>query len=187
MAKYDKNQVVLNPKRTCLLLIDIQERILKVMRKHEQLLENVLKLIQGIKILDVPIYFTEQYPKGLGETAGKLKKELNGSAIQKLTFSCHGAEDLFERFSQNKLDQIIVCGIEAHVCVQQTVLDLLANNFQVTLPINAISSRYKIDYKTAINRMEKHGAEITTVESVLFELMQTCTIPEFKQISALIK
>jgi len=151
------------------------------------LIENVLKLIKGSKILGLPIYFSEQYPKGLGPTVQELKEEFTGDAIQKLTFSCSGAENLFKELKENNIEQVIVCGIEAHVCVQQTVLDLLANGFQVNVPVNAVSSRYKIDYNTALIRMEKNGAEITSVESILFELLQICGTPEFKQISSLIK
>jgi nicotinamidase-related amidase len=81
----------------------------------------------------------------------------------------------------------VLCGIESHVCVQQTALDLLANNFQVNIPINAVSSRFEIDYNTSIRRLEKHGAEITTIESVLFELLENCKVPEFKFVSNLIK
>ena len=187
MEKLIKNTIILNRKHTALLLIDIQVRIINVMRKHDKLVENVVKLIKGAKILDIPIYHTEQYPKGLGTTVAEIKSELNEEAIQKLTFSCYGAENLFDRLKNNNIKQIIVCGIESHVCVQQTVLDLIANGFQVNLPVNAVSSRYKIDYETAINRMEKSGAEITTVESILFELLEISGTNEFKSISSLIK
>jgi len=182
-----KHSIILTREKSALLVIDIQERIIKVIRKHNMLIENTLKLIKGAKILNLPIYFTEQYPKGLGETVREIKDELTGDAIKKLTFSCLGAEDLFDQLKRNNIEQVIVCGIESHVCVQQTVLDLLANGFQVNVPINAISSRYKIDYKTAVARMEKHSAEITTVESILFELLQICGTSEFKEISHLIK
>ena len=104
-----------------------------------------------------------------------------------MTFSCSGAENLFEELRTNNIEQVVVCGIESHVCVQQTVLDLLANGFQVNVPANAVSSRFKIDYRTALKRIDKNGAEITTAESVLFELLQICATPEFKQISALVK
>lgn len=182
-----KNKIILEKNKTALLIIDIQEKIYKVVRKHEKLIANTIKLIRGMKILNIPIYYTEQYPKGLGETVEELKIELNGDAIEKISFSCFGVKDLFDKFREKGIEQIVVCGIESHVCVLQTVLDLLGNGFQVNLAVNAISSRSKIDYKTAVRRLEKHGAEITTVESILFELMQVCTIPEFKKVSALIK
>ena len=187
MEEIKRNPVILDKSTTALLVIDIQERIYKVMRKHERMLENVTKLIKGAKVLDLPIYYTEQYPKGLGETVSFLKEELQSEAVQKLSFSCFGAENLFKELKDNNISQVVVCGIESHVCVQQTVLDLLANNFQVNLPANAVSSRNKMDYEIAIKRMEKKGAEVTTTEAVLFELLEVSGTPEFKQISALVK
>lgn len=187
MEKIIRHPVILKRDTTALLVIDIQEKILKVMQNYEVMLANVVKLIKGIKILNVPIFYTEQYPKGLGKTVEAIQNELEGEAIQKLSFSCIGAENLIETLKQNNIKQVIVVGIEAHVCVQQTVLDLLANGFQVNLPINAVSSRFQIDFETAINRMSKHGVETTTVESILFELLNVCTTPEFKPISSLLK
>ena len=187
MEEIKRNSVILNKSTTALLVIDIQDRIYKVMRKHERMLENVSKLIKGAKVLDLPIYYTEQYPKGLGETVSFLKEELQGEAVQKLSFSCFGAENLFKELKDSNISQVVVCGIESHVCVQQTVLDLLANEFQVNLPANAVSSRNKMDYEIAIKRMENKGAEVTTTEAVLFELLEVSGTPEFKQISALVK
>ncbi|MCB0732185.1 MAG: isochorismatase family protein [Ignavibacteriae bacterium] len=187
MNEIKKHPAILKNENTALLIVDIQERIISVMRKHESLIENVVKLVKGIKVLNIPIFYTEQYPKGLGPTVKQIKNELNGDAVKKLTFSCSGADNLFERLKNNNIEQIIVCGVESHVCVQQTVFDLLINNFQVNLAVNAVSSRFKVDYETAIKRMEKHGAEITTVESILFELLEVCGTPEFKGVSSLIK
>lgn len=182
-----RNPKILDREKTALLIIDIQERILKVMQHHEILIENTLKLIRGMKTLNVPIYYTEQYPKGLGETAEALKEELDHEAIQKMSFSCSGAGDLFDEFKQKGFTQIVVCGIESHVCVQQTVLDLLANDFQVDLTADAVSSRRDFDYHTALNRMQANGAEVTTTESVLFELLNVCGTDEFKAVSKLVK
>ncbi|MCB9257975.1 MAG: hydrolase [Ignavibacteriales bacterium] len=187
MEKFLRHPKILNRHKSALLIIDIQERIINVMQNHTQLVENIIKLIKGFKILNIPIFYTEQYPKGLGPTVKQIKNELNGDAVKKLTFSCSGADNLFERLKNNNIEQIIVCGVESHVCVQQTVFDLLINNFQVNLAVNAVSSRFKVDYETAIKRMEKHGAEITTVESILFELLEVCGTPEFKGVSSLIK
>ncbi len=182
-----RNPKILNRTQSALLIIDIQERILKVMQQYETVIENALKLIRGSKTLNVPIYYTEQYPKGLGETAVELKSELEGAATQKMSFSCSGAENLFEEFKEKGYSQIIVCGIESHVCVQQTVLDLLANNFQVDVAADAVSSRKETDYKIALDRMRENGAEVTTTESILFELLNVCGTDEFKAVSKLVK
>ncbi len=186
--EFIRNKIILDSRKAALLVIDIQEKILNVEWKKERVIENTIKLIKGCKVLNVPIYYTEQYPKGLGPTHPGIKKELDDvDAIQKMSFSCFGAGDLFKEFENKNINQIIVCGIETHVCVQQTVLDLLANNFQVNLAADAVSSRKKIDYKIALNRMLKHGAEITTAEAILFEMLNVCGTPDFKQISKIVK
>lgn len=183
----ERNPKILNREKTVLLIIDIQERILNVMQRHEVLIENTQKLIRGMKILKVPVYYTEQYPKGLGETAAALKDELETDAIQKMSFSCSGAGELFDELKQKGYKQIVICGIESHVCVQQTVLDLLANDFQVNVAADAISSRRDFDYHTALHRMQANGAEVTTTEAILFELLNVCGTDEFKSVSKLVK
>ncbi|MFH0736844.1 MAG: hydrolase [bacterium] len=185
MKKSDK---ILTNENTALLIIDVQAKIFPVMFESEKLLENTLKLIKGIKVLEMPIYYTEQYPKGLGETIQQIKDELTDiRPIEKMTFSCYGAYNLFERLKQGGITDVIICGIEAHVCVLQTALDLIANGFSVHLPADAVSSRKKFDYKIAIQRMRQHGIEITLTESVLFELLRVCGTDQFKQISKIVK
>lgn len=179
---------ILQREKAALLVIDIQERILPVIFEYERVVENTLKLINGFKILSVPIYCTEQYPKGLGPTESKIKSALDSTeAIQKMTFSCNGAGDLFQDLKRKRIKQVVVCGIESHVCVLQTVLDLLAEEIQVHVAADAVSSRRKFDYEIALRRMESNGAEITLTESVLFELLNVCGTEEFKAISKLVK
>ena len=185
MKKFHK---LLKPETTALLIIDIQERIIPVIRNHEEVVDNTIKLIKGFKVLNLPIYYTEQYPKGLGITVSSIKSELGElEPIEKMTFSCSGAGNLFEELTGNNLSQIVVCGIEAHVCVQQTVLDLIENKIQVNLAADAVSSRKEIDYNIALERMRYHGAEITSVESILFELLNICGTQQFKRISKIVK
>jgi len=183
----ERNEKILDRNKTALLIIDVQERILKVMRNHKILVENTLKLIRGCKTLNVPVFYTEQYPKGLGETVKELKDELREDAIEKMSFSCSGAGGLFDDLKSKGISQVMVCGVESHVCVQQTVLDLLANGFQVNLIADAVSSRREFDFLTALSRMQNNGAEVTTTESVLFELLNVCGTDEFKTISQLVK
>lgn len=174
--------------KTALLIIDIQERIIRVINKYQAVIENTIKLIKGFKVLNIPIYYTEQYPKGLGPTETAIKNELPGhEAIQKLSFSCSGAGDLFLELKKKGISQVVVCGVESHVCVQQTVLDLLANNFEVSLAADAVSSRRTKDYEISLTRMRQHGAEITTTEAILFELLNVCGTDVFKQISKIVK
>lgn len=173
---------------TALLIIDIQERILPVISNHQRVVDNTIKLIKGFKVLSLPIYYTEQYPKGLDPTAKAIFDELGDiKPFDKMSFSCSGAGDLFEEFRKKKLTQIVVCGVESHVCVQQTVLDLIENGFQVNLAADAVSSRKEIDYQTALQRMRHHGVEVTTAESILFELLNVCGTPQFKEVSKIVK
>lgn len=183
-----RNPLILKKETTALLIIDLQERILPVISNIDAVLENTIKLIKGFKILQLPIYFTEQYPKGLGPTSQKILNELNGySAIHKMSFSCSGVVDLFDELNHKQLSQVAVCGVESHVCVQQTVLDLMENNFQVDVAADAVSSRRETDYNIALERMRTSGAEVTTTESILFEFLEVCGTPEFKEISKIVK
>jgi len=183
-----RNKKILQREKTALLIIDIQERILPVIHNIENVIQNTLKLINGFKILSIPIYFTEQYPKGLGQTEKRIKEALESSeAIQKMSFSCSGAGNLFAELKEKNISQVVVCGIESHVCVQQTVLDLIANDFQVDVAADAISSRKQLDYEIALQRMRTNGAEVTTTESILFELLNVCGTDEFKAVSKLVK
>lgn len=184
----NRHPKILQRENTALLVIDIQERILPVIFEHERVVANALKLINGFKIMNVPIYFTEQYPKGLGPTESKIKAALdNAEAIPKMSFSCFGAGNLFEELRSKNVKHLVVCGIESHVCVMQTVLDLTANGFNVEVAADAVSSRRKFDYEIALRRMENNGAEITLTESVLFEMLNVCGTNEFKSISKLVK
>ncbi|MFO7446353.1 MAG: hydrolase [Ignavibacteriaceae bacterium] len=188
MVQIKRNEKILIRDYTALLLIDIQEKILAVMNEPKQVINNSLKLIKGFKTLNIPIFYTEQYPKGLGPTSQKLLDELQGlSPIQKMSFSCQGAGNFFDRLFDNNVKQVVVAGIETHVCVQQTVLDLLANGFQVNIAADAVSSRNEFDYRIALDRMSTHGAEITTAEAILFELLTVSGTDEFKEVSKIIK
>lgn len=188
MKELKRFSKLLKPQSTALLIIDLQERILPVINNYQSVVDNTIKLIKGFKELSLPIYYTEQYPKGLGPTVRSITDELNElTPFNKMSFSCSGAGNLFEELKYKNLTQIVVCGIEAHVCVQQTVLDLIENGFQVNLTVDAISSRKEIDYATALKRIQHHGAELTTTEAVLFELLNVCGTPQFKAISKIVK
>ncbi|NWF91085.1 MAG: hydrolase [Ignavibacteriaceae bacterium] len=179
---------ILIKEKTALIVIDIQEKILCVMHNPETLIQNTVKLIEGFKILEAPIFSTEQYPKGLGETESRIKNALaNTKPTQKMTFSCLGAEDLFAILEYKKIKQVVLAGIESHVCVQQTALDLLANGFQVNLAADACSSRHEIDYNIALDRMRTAGVIITTTEAILFEMLNICGTDVFKKISKIVK
>ncbi len=185
MIRHNK---IFRRENSALLVIDIQERILPVIFESERVVQNTIKLINGFKILNVPVFYTEQYPKGLGPTSSIIKEALGDvEPISKMTFSCSGAGDLFEQFKKKSIEQIVLCGIESHVCVMQTALDLIANGFKVQVTADAVSSRREFDYKIALERLRTNGAEITLTESVLFEMLNVCGTDQFKAISKIVK
>jgi len=178
---------LLSKARSRLLIVDVQERLTPHIPRAAETIANCVKLVRGAEILDVPAVATEQYPKGLGATVPELAM-LFPERLEKQRFSCAevlnwgtGAEREDDR------DQIIVAGIESHVCVLQTAFDLLAAGFQVFVPADAVASRRELDWKFALRRISDAGAIVTTTESVLFEWAETSATPEFKQISRLIK
>lgn len=184
----NRHSRILQREKSALIVIDIQEKLLPVIYESERVVDNTVKLINGFKILNSPIYFTEQYPKGLGFTDSRIRSALEErTAIHKMSFSCFGAGNLFEELKSKNVKQIVVCGIESHVCVMQTALDLIANDFFVHVAADAVSSRRIFDYEIALERMRSNGAEISLTESILFEMLNVCGTDEFKAISKLVK
>jgi len=184
----NRHPQILNRNRTALLIVDVQQKINAVMMHPDTVVESIVTLIKACQMLNVPIFITEQYPKGLGPTEPKILEALEGKTpIQKMTFSCCGAEELNSKLQEKNIQQLIVTGIESHVCVQQTALDLLANNLQVHVPKDAVSSRKDLDYQTALERVSKAGVVLTTVEAALFELLEEAGTLDFKEVSKLIK
>jgi len=185
---FKRFEKILKKGSTALLVIDLQEKIMPVILNSDRVIDKSARLIQGFKVLNLPIFYTEQYPKGLGSTHVSIKKELEGlTPINKMSFSCFGADDLFIRLDDNNITSVVIAGVESHVCVLQTVLDLLDNGFQVNVATDAVSSRTELDYIVALDRMRQHGAEVTTVESILFELLEVCGTAEFKLISKIVR
>jgi len=171
---------------SALLVVDVQDKLVTLIPAHRRLVWNIRRLIDGAQVLGVPATATEQYPRGLGPTTAELASRL-GEIPAKLTFSCGGCPQLFAGFRDAGIGKLLVVGIEAHVCVQQTVLDALADGFQVYLAVDAVGARHDIDYHTALRRMESSGAALTTTEAALFEWCDAAGTPEFKQISALVR
>lgn len=177
---------MMTPGDTALLVIDVQEKLLPAIAGGDRVVWNVRRLIDGAKILDLPVAATEQYPRGLGPTVPELADRL-GEIPSKLTFSCGGCPRIFEALESRGIHKLLVCGIEAHVCVQQTVLDLLAGAWRVYVAVDAVGSRYEVDYCTALGRMDSSGATLTTTEAALFEWCRVAGTPEFREISRLVR
>ena len=184
----NKHPKLFQRQNSALLVIDIQERFIPVIFESDRVIENTIKLVKGFRTLNVPIFCTEQYPKGLGHTEQRVKEALGEIIpIEKMSFSCSGAGNLFGKLKSKGIEQLVLCGVESHVCVIQTALDLLANGFQVQVAADAVSSRRKFDYEISLQRMRTNGAEVTLTESVLFEMLNICGTDEFKTISTLVK
>ena len=179
---------ILNRAHAALLVVDVQTRLTQAVRSGQAMVGEIVKLVRGFRILGLPIFATEQYPKGLGHTEPRILEALGGnSAVVKATFSCCGAPDLISNIRSQGIRQILLSGTEAHVCVQQTALDLLSRDFQVQLAVDAVASRKELDYRTALDRMARSGVILTSVESALFELLEISGTAEFKQVASLIK
>jgi nicotinamidase-related amidase len=179
----------LQASQTILLIVDMQEKIFASVDRGPDILYTLCKLVQGMQILNVPILLSEQYPQGLGKTIEPLRNLL-GELYHpwvKSTFSCLDDADFFNCVISLPYSQWIVVGIEAHICVLQTVKGLLKAGKQVTVLNDAMSSRSIYDFSTAIAEMRDAGARISCTETILFELLKDSQHPQFKSISELIK
>jgi nicotinamidase-related amidase len=176
-------------KEECIgLFIDFQERLVPAMKKNKELIENTGKLLNGLKELNVPLIFTQQYTKGLGPTVNDLVKNPDEfSYIEKTSFSCCDEEKFNLALEGLNKKNIIICGIESHVCVLQTAIDLKNKGYNPVLVIDCVSSRKKQSIKVALKRMIQEGILITNTESILFELTRDAKNPAFKAISSIVK
>ena len=180
--------LLLQKDEAVLVLIDFQERLLPAMKDSEELEKSAVKLVQGIRAMDIPVLVTQQYPKGLGPTTANIVQALGDfTPIDKTDFSATGEMAFLEALNETGKTTVILAGIEAHVCVAQTALYLLELGFDVFLVEDATSSRRKNDKKIAVERLYRAGVRPMTVESVLFELLGTAKAEEFKEISGIIK
>ncbi|HEY1784161.1 MAG TPA: isochorismatase family protein [Pirellulales bacterium] len=171
---------------TTLLVVDVQEKLIRLIPGARRIVWNIGRLIQGAKILRVPVLATEQYPKGLGPTTPELAALL-GTVPGKIGFSCLSCDEIAARLAAEDRPKVLLAGIEAHVCIQQTALDLLAAGRSVYVAVDAVGARFAIDERIALERMQSSGATLTTTEAALFEWCGVAGTPEFKQISAMVR
>ncbi len=171
---------------TALLVIDVQDKLMPLILDAGRVTRNIAFLIDACRLLQMPVLATEQYPKGLGSTVPELLKRLP-ERPEKVAFSSCAAPSIVDTLHREARPKVVLAGIESHVCVLQTALDLLALDFRVYLPVDAISCRYRIDHDIAMRRLEHLGAVLTTSEGVAFECTGTAAHPAFKGISALVQ
>lgn len=184
-----KDKFWLDAETAVLVVIDVQEKLAPAMHQdlYGQLLQHANLLIEGFKALDLPIIATEQYSKGLGHTVAELNGATEQYCIEKAAFSCCGEESFIAALEKSGAKQVLIVGMESHVCVLQTVLDLLDRGYVVHLVSDAVSSRFKSDYDNAISTAARAGAVITTTETALFQLVKVAGTDEFKAVSKLVR
>jgi nicotinamidase-related amidase len=176
----------MSPADTALLVIDVQEKLLPKILQAEALVRNIAFLIDGARLLGLPVAATEQYPRGLGATVPELARRLP-ERPDKVAFSCCAVPSVVQGFRAAARPKVVLAGIEAHVCVLQTALDLLAADFRVYIAADAVGSRFAIDHEFALRRLERAGAIVTTSETAVFEWVGGSGHPQFKQVSALVQ
>jgi Isochorismatase family len=172
---------------TVIVVIDVQDKLLALISQSPTLMINLTFLLDSAKLLGVPVLSTEQYPKGLGPTTAKVAERLSKPIPEKTTFSCFGAAEFTKQVADIGRSTALVVGIETHVCVMQTVLDLLERDFRVAIPIDAVAARDTVDHDAALHRLERAGALLTTSETVIFEWLGSSSSPAFKAASTLVQ
>ncbi len=192
---FQRSSQLMNPDDTALVVIDMQEKLLPLVSQNEEILANVHRLLATAEILSVAVVATEQYPKGLGPTVASLSESIvranaeysSGGLPTKTMFSCRECESVFKPLQTNGVQNLLLCGIETHVCIAQTALDMIAAGFHVRLCVDAVGSRFPLDHEVAIRRLESEGCSITTTEAAMFELCEKAGNDAFKAIAKLLR
>jgi nicotinamidase-related amidase len=183
---FPRSPLLMTCQDTALLVVDMQRKLLNLICDHQRITWNVSRLMDGATIFGMVVLATEQYPQGLGGTTEPLASRL-ATIATKTRFSCGACPEIFSGLPEKGIQKILVTGIETHVCVQQSVLDLLAAGFDAYVAVDAVGSRFAVDHQTALRRLELAGATMTTTESALFEWCGDANHQGFKQISQLIR
>jgi nicotinamidase-related amidase len=179
---------MLNRAKTVLLVVDFQEKLLPKIAHADDIVPQAIRLIRFAHELELAVLVTEQYPKGLGRTVQPVEDELRGAVpIEKTSFGCFGDKGFCEAISATGCQQLLVTGIETHVCVMQTVLAGLESGYEAFVVRDAIGSRHTPDYEAGLVRMQTAGAYLVTTEMALFELLGEAGTPEFKRVLPLLK
>lgn len=179
---------MLKKTNTGLIVVDVQGKLARMVHESEQIIENIIHLINGAQILNIPIIWVEQYPKGLGPTVEEIKAVLKDKIpIEKITFSAYKNNEFKQAIETTGCNAFLLTGIESHVCVYQTGADLIARDYEVEIVEDAVSSRTEKNREMGIKKLNSLGVKSTTVEMSLFELMETAEYANFKSVSELIK
>lgn len=179
---------MISPQDAVVLMVDMQEKLVPGICGKDQLLRRCRLLLRGLALMEQPVLVSHQYTRGLGETEACLRQELTQYApMEKITFSCWADEAIAKAIRDSGRHTVVLCGIEAHICVEQTALELLDAGYRVVLLADCVGARRQEDCQVALERMRQAGAEVTTCEAFLFELMGRAGTEQFKQFSRIIK
>jgi len=179
---------LLSREGTVLIVIDVQEKLFAKIEEKEKIAKNICRLIKFAEILGIPIILTEQYPRGLGSTIPEIRKLTSEiKPVEKIEFSCLASSTFKERLSETQARNLILTGIEAHICISQTAIEALTNGYRVYVVSDATSSRRREDRMVAIERMRQEGAMIVTTEMLMYEILRKAGTPEFKRVLDLVK
>lgn len=183
---------MLNREEALLLVVDVQERLVAAINRdlYEVSIKNMKAAIEAAFILGLPVLVTEQYPKGLGRTVAEIRALLEGRehrVVEKMTFSCARDEGFLSVLAASGRGQVAIVGMETHVCVYQTAVDLLRAGYSVFVLDDAVSSRFLHNYESGLWALRQAGATVYSTETALFQLLKTAGAPEFRKVSALIK
>jgi nicotinamidase-related amidase len=183
-----RHRQILDRNKVLLLIIDFQQKLLAAFSNPDEILRNCMTLIKFAKILNLPIIWTEQYPKGLGKTVDPLKSELSHlQSIEKQSFSCFGEPKFLRALSRHGRQQLLVCGIETHICVEQTVLDGIESGYQAHVVTDACGSRRMHDHSIGLDKMKAAGASLTCAETTIYEILERSDTSEFREVLRLVK
>ncbi|KGG12595.1 MULTISPECIES: isochorismatase family protein [Prochlorococcus] len=177
----------MSQQNTALIIIDVQEKLVTSIENKELIMWNINRLIDACKIFNMKIYVTEQNPEKLGKTIEQINKCLDFQAYKKMSFSSFHCKDLSRELKSNAFENIIICGIESHVCIMQSALDYINSGKNIFIPVDSIGSRRTIDHETSLQRLSMSGAIVTTTETAIFELCKSADFEDFKAVSSIIK
>lgn len=186
-----RSPLLVSAQRSVLLVVDVQDKLLELMESRETLLGKLKQLAAAAQLLSVPCLATVQYPEKLGPLTASIARyltpDLQAAIPGKLAFSCLGCDAAVAQLRSTRREQVVLVGLETHVCIAQTALDLVAAGLDVFLVVDAVAARHAIDHQTALRRLEAAGVTLITTEAVLFEWVEKAGTPEFKQISRLVR
>lgn len=178
---------MLTKEETVLVIIDVQGKLAQIVDESEKVIQNIINVVKGVNVLDVPVLWLEQYPKGLGPTVKSIAEEIKGEPIEKITFSAYDTVEFRQQLEALGRKKVLIAGIETHICVYQTVAHLLAEGYEIEVLADCVSSRTKGNRDIGLQKMIQLGANITSVEMALFEMQKIAKGDAFKAISSIIK